>query len=123
MAARDLIAPTLVVCRSFISRLPERIREQLGKVKLEVLHTPTAALIDDGVVPTEGGAYISRGDEGMPLSDGMTEDGVSRTIYIFIGNISPLNRQNVEQVLLHEIGHACGLDEAEVAAAFAEAAT
>lgn len=113
--ARDLIAPTVVLCKTFIARLPERIREQLRAVRLEVMQTPTAALVEDGVEPTEPGAYIQRGEEGMPLADGMTDDGVTRTIYIFIGNMQPLTRQEVERVLLHEIGHACGLDEAEVA--------
>ena len=72
--ARDLIAPTVVLCRTFIARLPERVREQLRQVRLEVLHTPTPALVEDGVEPTEAGAYIQRGELEFDVMEGWWTD-------------------------------------------------
>lgn len=114
---RDGIVACRLVCEEFMLGLPEEIRAQLRGVRLAVMEKPTPELLADGVEAEEAGAFIQLGEDVMPLGDGMTDEKPQRTIYIFTQNLRPFDRATVESVLLHEIGHACGMDEAEVAAA------
>jgi predicted Zn-dependent protease with MMP-like domain len=100
-----------------IRELPEDLRDELKSVRLVVMPRPNDLLVAEGVEPGEGGAYITRGEEPMPLDDGMAGDKQDRAIYLFGENLVPLTRETVQAVLLHEVAHACGLDEDEVKAA------
>jgi len=108
-----MIAPELVrrLVLDMIAELPEAIRSELMSVRVVVLEAPTALLLSEGVEPAEEGAYIVRGEDPMPMGDGFTDDPQDRAIYLFARN---LTRERVRSVLLHEVAHACGLNEEEV---------
>lgn len=103
-----------------LAALPEDLRAEVRGVKLRVLARPTPELVEEGCEPGEGGAYIVRGEEEMPLGDDLIDEKPQRAIYLFADNIT--DTAHVRRVLLHELGHACGMDEEEVAAMMSEAA-
>jgi predicted Zn-dependent protease with MMP-like domain len=101
------------VATRFLARLPEELREELEGVRVMVLAAPTAELLEAGVSETTPAAYLE--DEEAPFFDG--DDDQARAIYLFTDNIKPLSQKTVENLVLHEVGHALGLEEDEVRAA------
>jgi len=99
--------------RPLMAELPEQIRDELRGVRVAVLPAPTPELIEEGCELGEGGAYIVRGEEEMPLGDELTDEKPQRVIYLFAQNIA--DAAKAREVFLHELAHACGLDEEEVA--------
>ena len=103
------------VAYEMIHELPEAIREAIADVQLRVMDAPTAEMVEDlGIDRAEPGAFVQRGEDPMPLTEGMTEERPERVIYLFAGNLQPATPARVREVLAHEIAHACGLDENEV---------
>jgi hypothetical protein len=100
--------------------LPESLRLELERVRIKVMDAPNALLVAEGVEWKEAGAFIVRGEDPMPLGDGLADDAQERVIYLFADNMVPCTRERVRDVFLHEVAHACGLDEDEVREALSE---
>src|SRR6267143_6770641 len=91
----------------FLEALPEELAEELGGVRVEVMLRPTEDLLEAGLSETTPAAYVAEGDEAFFDGDG--EQG--RVIYLFTDNIKPLSQKTVEELVLHEVGHALGMEE------------
>ena len=95
------------LAQATIAELPELVRERLVGVGLCLLPTARPWLLALGVEPDWFGAYI---EEGIHDDE---EDPPAGAIFLFLDRLS--NPETLRRVLLHEIAHACGLDEDEVA--------
>jgi predicted Zn-dependent protease with MMP-like domain len=102
MNIKDVIAEVL-------RQLPLEVKEKLAGVTYHVAQSPSAELLELGIGVDEAGAYVQVGDDDDQLYD--EEEAPERHIWLFAENIQPLTRARVIDVLIHEIGHACGLDE------------
>jgi len=112
------VAAVHALAQGMLAELPADLRAELKGVRVSVLPAPTPELLEEGCEPGEGGAYIVRGEEEMPLSDELVDEKPQRVIYLFANNITDADK--VREVMLHELGHAAGMDEEEVAAMMAE---
>jgi len=110
------------IVEAFTAELPEAIGEALEHVKIYYLAS-AAELPADAIEqcselgvrfgPEEPGMYLGTTIEGFDQDDSADADKPVGSVYLNAGQLP--DEASVITVLLHEIGHALGLDEEEVA--------
>jgi len=100
-----------------LSELPERFRNFLDEVPIEIRDRPTARQLHDAGVDRNGlllGLYVGTSLAHQSVMHGMEYPAV---IYLFQEHIELICRspddlkREIRKTLLHEIGHHFGLDE------------
>ena len=111
--------------RDLVGQLPEELRAQAERVRLEVRELPTPTDLERGAEPDLRGYFYGdplqlaeTGDGTGTCDDHLAvlpdDSGVAPLIVLFWGNISPLTPDNVGTVFMHEFGHRLGYDEQEL---------
>ena len=97
--------------------LPASVRAELEGVRVLVKGSPDAGDISRGCDPRlEGYFFGTRGGEDEDVGNALPDPGPAQgDVVIFVNNLRELSRAHVRKVLLHELSHALGCDEEDMA--------
>lgn len=100
------------IARDEMDGLPDEVLERIEGVELVISEGVSPILIDQGLDPKAKGAFVA--EEIDPYDEDQVPGEIRGVLYVFSAHQA--NEEDVRTTVLHEVGHALGLDEYDVEA-------